>query len=337
MTNYGGSPLTGATVQRDGEMVEIEWEGGEPGLKVSVYASEDPEIKTDSEPITTSDEGRISVSGLEATKRYYFKLAPEHGPSINIAERRIRLNKTFNFRDIGGYETIGGQRVRWGRIFRSDGLSRLNDADRAYLKGMGLKLVMDFRSEDEAKKSPDLLPEDGGIEYLHLPIQTGELNFVTAMEKLKKGDDTWMTQDYMTIGYLKNLDVFPHIWSAAFKRLADAGSHPLVFHCTGGKDRAGTCAALTLLVLGVPEDEVIRDHQLSNVFIADMLPRVYKQLESIGVDPDKLKPYFTAPLEAIEALLDHLHKNYKNAENYLRTKAGLDDKVIESLRETMLE
>ena len=103
MTNYGGSPLSGAKAQRAGEIVEIEWEGGAPGLKVSVYASETPEINTDSKPIAISDEGRVSVTGLDMTKRYYFKLVPENGQSLNIAERRVRLSKTFNFRDIGGF------------------------------------------------------------------------------------------------------------------------------------------------------------------------------------------------------------------------------------------
>jgi protein-tyrosine phosphatase len=48
--------------------------------------------------------------------------------------------------------------------------------------------------------------------------------------------------------------------------LADPKGLPLLFHCTGGKDRAGTFAALLLLALGVPEETVIYDYGLSNTF-----------------------------------------------------------------------
>ena len=254
----------------------------------------------------------------------------------NAPARKVVLEGCFNFRDLGGYLNSDGRRLVWRKVYRSDALSRLTDGDRQTLSRMGLKLVIDLRSTAEADKQPDLLPEDGSIELLHLPIQTGEMNFVAAMEKMKQGDVSWLTPDYMRRGYLKNIEEFADIWPQVFRRLAEPSGLPLVFHCTGGKDRAGTCAALILLALGVPEETVIEDHQLSNVMIAPLVAQINRRMEGLGIDPEKVRPYFTAPLDGIQALLEHLLRKYGTAENYLIDRGGLEPWVLESIRRDLL-
>ena len=44
-------------------------------------------------------------------------------------ERLVALEGTLNFRDLGGYTAADGRTVRWGSVFRSDGLGRLTDTD----------------------------------------------------------------------------------------------------------------------------------------------------------------------------------------------------------------
>ena len=158
-----------------------------------------------------------------------------------------------------------------------------------------------------------------------------------AVERIKKGDDSWLTEDFMLSGYIQNLDEFAHIWGEVIRRLIEPENRPLLFHCTGGKDRAGTCAALILLALGVPEETVIDDHQLSNILIADLVKNIYKRIASYGIDPLKLSAYFTAPRECIIALLDHLHKTYGSPVEYLETAAGLNRETLSLLKEALLE
>jgi protein-tyrosine phosphatase len=141
----------------------------------------------------------------------------------------------------------------------------------------------------------------------------------------------------MVSGYIMNIEEFPHTWGTVFKRIIEKKSRPFVFHCTGGKDRAGTCAALILLALGVPEETVIYDHQLSNIFIAGLLKGIYKRLESYGVDPEKLKPYFTAPRECIVALIEHIRSTYGSAAKYLTDRADIDANTLDVLKEELLE
>ena len=50
-----------------------------------------------------------------------------------------------------------------------------------------------------------------------------------------------------------------------FEIFADAGSQPLVVHCTAGKDRTGVTTALLLSVLGVERDALLAIDSLSFV------------------------------------------------------------------------
>jgi len=255
----------------------------------------------------------------------------------NSDDRRLPLDGTFNFRDLGGYETVDGRRVKWGQVYRSDNLSRLTGQALLIIKKLGIRRVCDFRSEGEAKERPDRLPEDADISYSHLPVVHGKLDGIAAFKKIKQGDTSWLTDDFMLQGYLGGIDNCAETWGTFITQLADADSRPLVFHCSAGKDRAGIAAALILLALGIPEKTVIADHQLSNIYIADALDDIYRVIRSYGVDPKRLAPYFAAPLQCILAMLDRLRDAYGSPTRYLTQQAGVTQETLERLKTELLE
>ncbi len=334
------SVISGITIERlDSRSVRICWTSERPDHGVSIHYANSPSMRaSDIRPgVTVIGTNRAEIGGLEPDLRYYFRVVPDGEKGLVIAERKVDLEGAVNCRDLGGYETTDGQRIRWGRVFRSDSLARLTERDRVRVEHLGLRLVIDFRTPNEVKKSPDRLPESGSLSYLNLPITHGEFDFVGAVERIKKGDDTWLTPGFMVSGYIQNVDEFPRIWGEVIRRLTQTENRPLLFHCTGGKDRAGTCAALVLLALGVPEETVIEDHQLSNVLIANLIKKVYERIAAYGVDPQKLSPYFTAPRECIVSLLGHLRETYGSPAGYLKTAAGLTDEILTLLKDELLE
>ena len=153
---------------------------------------------------------------------------------------------------------------------------------------------------------------------------------------MKKADVSWLTPDFMVNGYIRNLEDFAGVWGEVINCLAELENGSILFHCTGGKDRTGTCAALILLMLGVSGETVVEDHQLSNIYIADLLPKIFKLIASYGVDPDVVYPYLTAPKECILAVLDHIKNKYGSASAYLVKKAGVSMKTQEALKEKLL-
>ena len=59
----------------------------------------------------------------------------------------VQLQGAMNCRDVGGYPTSDGRRVRTGALFRSDRLSDLTDDDLEELASYGIRTVVDFRTE----------------------------------------------------------------------------------------------------------------------------------------------------------------------------------------------
>jgi len=83
--------------------------------------------------------------------------------------RHVSLDGQSNFRDIGGYKTVGGKTVRWGQIYRSGELPRLSDKDVAELEKLGIATTVNFLTEDEIEaRGKDRLPT--GVREIALPI-----------------------------------------------------------------------------------------------------------------------------------------------------------------------
>jgi protein-tyrosine phosphatase len=318
--------------------VRISWKTRFKDLQVSIYHGNSPETMQRNSPLyRIKGETAVEISDLNSDMPHYFAIVPDKGSARVISERRLPLQGAVNFRDLGGYTTTAGQRLKWGKVFRSDHLSNLTERDIDFLKHMGIHCVCDFRTSTEARRRPDRFPGDGPGKHLHLPIDNLKSDPTALFKKLERGDTSWLTKEFLIEGYIINIEEFAPVWGEVFKRLADPGHLPLVFHCTGGKDRAGTCAALFLLSLGVSEKTVIYDHGLSNIYIRDVVNGLYAKFDAVGIDREKISPYFSAPRYCIEALLAHLHEKSGSPVEYRKSKAGVTEEMLKKIRDQLLE
>jgi protein-tyrosine phosphatase len=85
--------------------------------------------------------------------------------------------------------------------------------------------------------------------------------------------------------------------------LGEASSYPAMFHCTAGKDRAGIMSAITLGLLGVPDEVIVEDYVLSAEPMVRMLgwlrteyPDRHEQLEktasaALAVVPETMRTF----------------------------------------------
>jgi protein-tyrosine phosphatase len=251
--------------------------------------------------------------------------------------RRLELAGTANFRDLGGLPGNGARPVRRGLVYRSDHLSRLTDEDHLVLLDLGLKTICDLRSDRERQRSPDRLPATGGIRYLFLPVEDRKFDPATALERLKNGDREWLSLDFVIGMYRRYLDDFGPVWGQVLTLAAAGINLPLVFHCTGGKDRTGICAALLLLLLGVDENTILADHQLSTIYNADRVQPLFDKLATLGVEPEMAVPYLQAPAEPLAAMLEHLKNKYGTIEDYLLGQAEMRRTTLSTLKTLLLQ
>lgn len=256
-------------------------------------------------------------------------------PHTSSDARRLPLTGAVNFRDIGGIVTDDSSVVKRGLLYRSDHLSRLTIDDHQILQQLGFKTVCDLRSLREQHRSPDLLPEDGPIRLHSLPVESKEFDPATAFERLKKGDLSWLTMDFVIRLYRGYLDDFGPVWGKIYTLAASAENLPMVFHCTGGKDRTGICAALLLHLLGVDKEKIYDDHLLSNTNNAKRLEPIYAKFAELGVSAEQAAPYLQAPLEPLTDMFEYLLKNYGSVEDYLLTKGDMKPETLECLKTTL--
>ncbi len=64
---------------------------------------------------------------------------------------------------------------------------------------------------------------------------------------------------------------------------------------------------------------------------------IHERIKALGIDPDDVAPYFTAPRNAIVAFVNHIRETYGSAAEYLRTKAGISNKTLAVLKKELLD
>lgn len=327
-----------AAMRRADGKLAVSW--AKRAEQVHIYLGTSPDTINHDEPAAiVSGAQEITLTNVEAYTRYYlevvFNMGTEAERRVQLAERMVPMEQVSNFRDIGGYQTINGRRVAWGKIYRAASLAHMSLGDQQRLSDMSVQLVCDMRTEEETSEDPDQLPD--GMPYLHLPAQSNENRFFR------------VTRMLLSQGYVANLlpdlytrimiDGNPQVFAEIFKRVADANQLPLVIHCAAGKDRTGIAVGLILRVLGVPEDVVIADYTLSNYYFdyfRSISEKAIGQLSIIGVNESQFTPLLLANAEVLQATFDHIRGRYGSIDNYLKAVAGLDQETLDKVRENLL-
>ena len=165
----------------------------------------------------------------------------------------LPLEGGLNFRDLGGYPSEDGRRIRWGQLFRSGTMHRLTDADYRHLETLGIKVVYDLRSTLERREAPTDW-RAAPAEYLFRDYE----NTSTALADLGEAATADAVRELMIRAYVRMPTTHRDAYRELFARLVKADV-PLVFNCAAGKDRTGVAAALVLSALEVRRDIIVND------------------------------------------------------------------------------
>jgi protein-tyrosine phosphatase len=245
--------------------------------------------------------------------------------------RRLDFEGAINFRDLGGYRAAGGRHTRWRRLFRADSLADLTPADLTRLDALGLGGLIDFRTSAERALKPDRLPEGARLRKLELGfLPAGTLEM---LERVRAGRIETNELERLIVGQYRKFGV-EHVdeYRQALAFAADPGNYPLLVHCTSGKDRTGFAAAVLLLAVGVPREEVLEDYGLTNHYRRDVShlfgPQTSQEIIALLLSAQTI--YLESALEAI----DRAHGSF---DDYLRNALGVDDAMRERLFDILTE
>jgi len=166
----------------------------------------------------------------------------------------------------------------------------------------------------------------------HLPIGGIAAETKDMAGRMLRGEIPEVSAAMMADVYLTVLDLHPDSFGAVVGHAADAASLPMVVHCTAGKDRTGVAAALLLAALGVDEETIAADYELSSEFHSRArIAAVRPQLEAAGIEFTKVEAYFEAPRAVMTATLDGLRERYGGVKEYLTGPAGLAPATLDKL------
>ena len=267
--------------------------------------------------------------------------AAKAAPAHPVPGTQLDFAGGTNFRELGGYEADEGKHVKWGQIWRGIPTCKLtSEADRAKLDALGLRLILDLRSVEEAKKEPDYVPDGARlVQICGLCAEDGhEIAFAPGdIDRLMASAPEGY--DVPRVLYRRMLT-----GNKAFKELfraLEAGETPILFHCSAGKDRTGVAAMLILLALGASDETICADYAQTNVCRRAEIEAVMQEhADEIAADPSCRNHYYrmagVSP-EAAPFVLDTIRSQFGSAENYLEAEYGLTPARLMRLRRMYLE
>lgn len=265
---------------------------------------------------------------------------------------RIILSGMPNTRDLGGYFTKDGRKIKEKRLIRSGALGHGTKEDFVRLtEDYGLVKIIDFRTGVEKEQLPD--PVLSGVEYIHNPIFLEEAMGISREKKLKEtnivdvmiricteigGDNN----KYMEILYpLMVTDAFPiGQFGKFFRHLAEQKKGSILYHCSEGKDRVGTATALFLSLMGVSEETVMEDYLLTNVLIQKKRESILSLSRQRGCSEELLQQIDSMNSvdgRYLQAVFEKLKECYGSVEGFFQTGMGFSKDWIEELKENYLE
>lgn len=175
---------------------------------------------------------------------------------MDLERRHVRLQGSSNLRDIGGYPTACGRRVKWGHVFRSGALWGLTETDWAWMGERGFMAVCDLRSDAER----EITPTRWLVELAPRPVdQNYDASLLFGGRGLERTAGIGALEGEL---YIR----FAQLLAPSFKGLFQAlleGEAPALVHCTAGQDRTGLAVGLLLTALGVDQATIHADYLLS--------------------------------------------------------------------------
>ncbi len=295
------------------EDLMLSWSAeGEPvGYEVKLSLNKD---LSDAQVFNTSNT-MLTLPDLFVASTYYWQVAADYGEKKDTSKvfsfktantpRTIRIDGVSNTRDIGGYMTESGKRVRQGMAFRGAYLDEITPQGITDAVGRyAIKTDLDVRKAGEGtggKGSP--LGQEVAYYNYSCPYYLG---------KTSTGIDNPANHENL---------------ANALRVFADESNYPVYFHCSVGRDRTGMISMLLLGLLGVGYEDICMDYELSFFSYRGCLD---------GADPTYMvSSAFLGAYLYVARYLDGGKSFAENCEAYL-LDVGLTQAEIDEIRRIML-
>lgn len=258
-------------------------------------------------------------------------------------QRVLSLEGGCNFRDMGGYTTVDGRRVKQGQLYRSGVMAYFSEADKKYLAQLGIRAICDLRRATERQDEPTAWPAADQVKMVVWDDAPDiESQGQLAWQQAVSGEHA---RQIMTDLY-RNMPVWLESRLRGVFQCIVSGDVPIVFHCAAGKDRTGLTAALVLHAMGVDRKSILYDYQLTNQAVNLEAFTLKYNKAAMGLT-EQDNPMLKIPLNVRRALIDadsnflsaaltEIEQDYQTIDNFLAERLGITAEVRAQIRDNLL-
>jgi len=242
----------------------------------------------------------------------------------------IHLQSASNLRDLGGWPTRDGRRVRSGRAFRAAALSELCSSDQAVVAALNLRSVVDFRGAKERAHRPVRIE---GAESHTLPIEPSVGGELKDILRTGQASGHFGPEDMIALlaeAYRDFALTSVAAYRGLFEVLLQDDGLPLLMHCSAGKDRTGFGSALLLTALGVAWPHILEDYLATNRFWRR------ETASDFNLPPSIAEALLAAHAPLLEAAFEAIRQSHGSVDAYLAGPIGLTEHKWARLADLLL-
>ena len=240
------------------------------------------------------------------------------------------INSVSNFRDVAI-----SSNMKKNILFRSAKLSTLTDGDIKKLEELNPHAIIDFRDPKEIQKAPDNLSKSLLEKSISLPISASTLNRMVIQKKID-GDNELTYEKVMEESYKKYINNHKHVWKEFIKILLDSNNHPVIFHCSAGKDRTGIASFLIQKLLDNSMDLIFENYLMSNKLLTSIAATA-EQTTSSKKDDNQVSQIMLNTLGKVKktyllSAIDEIQNKFISVEKYITEELGYSEIDIKKLK-----
>ncbi|MEK4231033.1 tyrosine-protein phosphatase [Solibacillus sp. FSL H8-0538] len=253
-------------------------------------------------------------------------------------ERVIALDGVLNFRDMGGYPTQDGRKVRNGLFFRSASLTKMTEEDRRKVQSLGIRTIFDYRDEHEATNNPD--PAIEGVQNIRVPAKgSAPFKMPSVSQKEQTNLDFYKQVDADTFAqFYAQMPFNNPSFQALMKLIQEKTNLGLLHHCAAGKDRTGVGGALILMALDVPKETIMQDYLVTNNLLTTMVEKLAHTVSKnySNLELTHFYDIMSAKEQYLNAVFREIERRYESTEQFLEHEFAISRDMRKQLQNEYL-
>lgn len=243
--------LSDGTDKFKGSPVVLKWAAKPAYENYAVNISLSADLKNGKEYETV--EPSLVLTDLFVGETYYWQVSSrDDGKTVksdlfkfttDASPRTICLDGVSNTRDIGGYKSINGKKLKQGMIYRGGSPDEITDNGLAVAGSIyGIKTQLDLRTAEEAGKGCAF---GDSVKYINI-------------------SGAYYIGGKTGLDFEENKSVI----ASEVRIFTEEKNYPVYFHCAFGRDRTGTLAMLLEGLCDISESDILLDYELSSLSVA---------------------------------------------------------------------